>query len=500
VGDVKSKMPSFGENVHRKKPPRKIHAAEKTISPRSAAPRSATSRGVALDILLRVERDKAYSNLLLDAELCAGKIDSRDAAFVTALVYGVLEKSICLDFFIAHYAKRGVRDIAPVVRSILRLGAYQLIFLDRVPASAAVGESVTLAKTRGETHAAGFVNAVLREIARNLSALPFPDEKRDRKRFLHIKYSCPQWLLTKWMKEYGEENTLGILRGLEERPASVLRVNTLKTTPEDLIAHLSAEGINVRGVDSVTASMLPGALESDRLPDLRRSPAFCGGLFTVQNTASQLCCLAAGAKPGDKVLDLCAAPGGKSFTLAFYMQNKGEILACELYQSRLRLIEEGAKRLSVDIVKTLKNDACVHNPALGEADIVLCDVPCSGLGVIGRKPEIRYKKPEEFDGLPDLQYAILCEGASHVKDGGTLVYSTCTLSRAENDNIVSRFLEEYKAFFPALPETLRGLAGVGTGVEGVTLFPHITHSDGFFIAVFKKSDAAHARDGKAAMA
>jgi 16S rRNA (cytosine967-C5)-methyltransferase len=456
-------------------------------SPRKTAPQNngksnKSPRNKALEILTRVEKDKGYSNLLIDSQLESGDIKGRDAAFLTTLVYGVLENMICLDFFISSFANRRAKDINPIVLNILRLGAYQLIFLDRVPASAAVAESVELAKGRGETHASGFVNAVLRQIARSLDNLPYPDKQKDLKRYLHVRYSCPQWLLSKWISEYGEQSTQGILSGIEHKPRAVLRVNTLKTTPAELASRLADEGINANAID-----FPPDALEVDKLPDLRRSAAFCEGLFTVQNTASQICCVAAEAAAGDTVIDMCAAPGGKSFTLAFNMKNVGKITSLELYENRMQLITEGAKRLSIDIIKAKRNDASVHNEGLGLADIVLCDVPCSGLGVIGRKPEIRYKDPAGFDDLPDLQYAILCEGASHVKKGGTLVYSTCTLSRAENDDVVSRFLENHGEFSSALPQNIKSLAGSGAQCTvGATLFPHITRSDGFFIAVFKK--------------
>lgn len=458
------------KNAHNKK----SNAKANTSSPRH----------MALKILNRIDKDKGYSNLLIDSQLETSKVVGRDAAFITMLVYGVLENMICLDFFISRFAKRSARDIEPTILNILRLGAYQLIFLDRVPASAAVSESVKLAKSCQAAYASGFVNAVLRQIAGNLENLPYPDKEHDLKRYLHVRYSCPQWLLSKWFNEYGEENTLGILNGIEAKPHAVLRVNTLKTTVEELKLRLSAEGVNASAVE-----FLPYALEVDRLPDLRRSPAFLEGLFTVQNTASQICCEAAGAKPDDTVIDMCSAPGGKSFTLAFNMQNRGSITSLELYENRLRLIKQGAKRLSIDIITARQNDASIHNETLGKADVVLCDVPCSGLGVIGRKPEIRYKDQHEFDGLPDLQYAIICEGATHVKPGGTLVYSTCTLSRAENDDVTSRFVENHPQFIPALPENIRSIAGRGAdGSIGATLFPHVTRSDGFYIAVFKRQN------------
>lgn len=439
-------------------------------------------RAAALEILLRVEKDGSYSNLLLNARINEENYSGQDAAFLTTLVYGVLENLICLDFFISHFAKRSASKIQPKIRNILRIGAYQLIFLDRVPASAAVGESVKLAKNCGAAFASGFVNAVLRQIARNLENLPYPDKKSDLKRYLHVRYSCPHWLLDKWINEYGADNAEGILKGLEERPNAVLRVNTIKTTSEELQKLLEQDGISVS-----TPDFPKDALIASKLPDLRHNKAFESGLFTVQNTASQICCTAAGAKPGDTVIDMCAAPGGKSFTLAFIMQNRGSILSLELYENRLGLIKEGAKRLGIDILKTAQNDASKHNDKLPLADLVLCDVPCSGLGVIGRKPEIRYKDPREFDELPDLQYCILCEGSSHVKPYGTLVYSTCTLSRAENNEVAGRFLKEHPEFSQVKLDTMPLIKDcIDGGDTGVTLFPHITGSDGFYICVMKK--------------
>lgn len=440
-------------------------------------------RKIALDVLLKVEKNKSYSNLLVNSYLEKGNLPERDAAFLTALVYGVLENAICLDYFISHFASRSAAKLDPPVRTILRMGAYQLIFLTHVPSHAAVSESVELAKKCGAARASGFINAVLRKIAVQAQNLPYPDKDRDLKRYLHVRYSCPQWLLDKWISEYGIVNAEGILSGLERRPAAVLRANTLKTTASNLKLKLAEEDIHAE-----VLSFPDNALKVDRLPELKRSPAFTDGLFIVQNTASQICCFACGAKPGDMVIDMCAAPGGKSFTMAFDMRNDGNILSLEFYEARLKLIEDGARRLSIDIINTKLNDASKHNDKLGLADVVLCDVPCSGLGVIGRKPEIRYKNPVEFDELPNLQYSILCEGASHVKLGGRLVYSTCTLSRAENDEVIARFLESHKEFIPDLPAQVKAIAGCEfADGPSATLMPHITGTDGFFISAFKRS-------------
>jgi 16S rRNA (cytosine967-C5)-methyltransferase len=470
-------QPPRNGNVHKNVPHENV--------PRNIVPNKKSPRKIALEILLRIEKDGSYSNLLLDSKLKEGGLTSQDGAFLTTLVYGVLENLICLDFFISHFAKRSAAKIQPEVRCILRLGVYQLVFLDRVPASAAAYESVELTKLCKAAYASGFVNAVLRQISQNLDNLPYPDKKSDLRRYLHIRYSCPKWLLDKWVNEYGLQTAGSILEGLDSRHKAVLRVNTLKTTTQELAAILESNGIV-----TATPDYLKDALEADRLPDLRHNKAFNDGLFIVQNSASQFCCAAAQAKPGDVVLDMCAAPGGKSFTLAFIMQNIGSIRSLELYENRLNLIKEGAQRLGIDIIKAAQNDASKHNDNLEPADLVLCDVPCSGLGVIGRKPEIRYKNPSEFDDLPDLQYAILCEGASHVKSGGRLVYSTCTLSRAENDEVVARFLETHSEYSPLRPATLQSLIkdnDDGQYGAGITLFPHVTYSDGFFIAVMKKN-------------
>lgn len=437
-------------------------------------------RRAALELLLRVEGG-GYSNLLLDAFLADAGFSGQDAAFLTALFYGVLERGLCLDYFISQFGRCSAAGLEPKVHAALRLGAYQLLFMDRVPAPAAVDESVRLARACGAPYAAGFVNAVLRRVAENRENPPYPDRERDRRRFLRVRYSCPAWLLARWEADYGIAQAQRILQGFEQRPGTTLRVNTLKTTAQELSLRLEREGVAVR------PGLLPNALEAPRLPGLRALPSFREGLFSVQGTGSQLCCAAAQARPGGTVLDLCAAPGGKSFTLAMEMQNRGRIAAFDLYESRAGLIREGAKRLGLSIVEAAQGDAARHNGELGEFDTVLCDVPCSGLGVIGRKPEIRLKQPEDFAALPETQFRILCEGASHVRPGGQLLYSTCTLAQAENETVARRFLTEHSEFSPELPAALRPFAQ--EGAAGVTLFPEAARGDGFYICAMRRADA-----------
>ncbi|AVQ97472.1 16S rRNA (cytosine(967)-C(5))-methyltransferase RsmB [Ethanoligenens harbinense] len=416
-----------------------------------------------------MEQDDSYSNLLLDAELEKAALSRRDAALATALVYGVVARRITLDYLLETASGRPVQKMQPVLRAILRLGAYQLCYLDKIPARAAVNEAVQLAKKRHLGHASGFVNGVLRGLDRKRGALPFPSEEADVLRAWEVRYSCPRALIALWRQAYGPERTREILEQLNAVPPLAVRVNTLRTTPDALRAELAEAGI-----EAAPDASVPDALLLSHSADLRTLPAFTEGCFFVQDIASQMACAALDPQPGETVYDLCAAPGGKSFTLALHMRGQGMVRAFDLHAHRVRLIEEGAGWLGLSgIVQASVRDATGGEP-LPPADRVLCDVPCSGLGVIRRKPEIRYKNPKIFDGLPDLQYHILCDGAANLKPGGVLVYSTCALNPAENEAVVRRFLDGHAGFEPVpFPSAPAGNA---------TLFPQADGTDGFFIA------------------
>lgn len=428
-------------------------------------------RQTAYEILLRIERDGAYSNLTVDEALASSGLDTRDKAFVSALVYGVVERKITLDYQLSRYLSKPLKKLKPQVLILLRLGAYQIFYMDKVPHSAAVNESVTLTKKNGCSFASSLVNAVLRKCAQN--GLCFPDENDEN--FWSVYYSCPQWLIHKWVKEYGADDTEKLLSSSVGKTETVIRVNTLKTDTQKLKDLLQSEGVSVS--DGYVENALVICLSGNEIASLK---SFRDGFYHVQDTASQLCVKALCAGEGDFVLDLCSAPGGKAFTAAQYMNNKGRLLAFDLYQHRADLISAGAQRLGIEIIRAKAGDACEFNADIGLADKVLCDVPCSGLGIIRRKPEIKYKDKESLDGLPEIQLKILENASRYVKDGGRLIYSTCTLNKKENEEVCESFLQKHGAFQKTapLPEM--------TSDCFVTLMPHKNNSDGFFIAAFEK--------------
>lgn len=418
-------------------------------------------RLLAYKILLKIEKDKAYSNLTLDSTL--EKEEAGHEPFVRALVYGVIERKITLDYILSTYLSQPIKKLKPQVLTVLRMGTYQIKFMDKVPTSAAVNESVKLVKKHGFSFASGLVNSVLRKVADN--EIKYPDDKSSIE-YLSVRYSCPESLVKDYIDDYGYDDTVGILSTSLEVPPLILRVNSLRTTTEDLVKEFSKEGV------SVTPCNVPNAVLVES-GNVFFTSLYKNGLFHVQDLASQMCINALDVKPGDTVLDMCSAPGGKSFTMAEIMENQGEIYSFDLYEHRLSLIDSGAKRLGVEIIKTEARDASKVYTDIPIADKVLCDVPCSGLGVIRRKPEIKYKDLQFVDKLTVLQYNILCSASKYLKQNGRLIYSTCSLNKAENENVCKRFLESNNDF-----KMLDNYP--------VTLMPQRDRTDGFFYAVFTK--------------
>ena len=415
-------------------------------------------RASAYKVLLKIIKNSSYSNIALDSEL-KDYSESKDGALVTKLVYGTLERQITIDYVLSLYLKQPVEKTKPEILVALRLGVYQLLFTDKIPSFAAVNESVNIIKKSKFSYASGLVNSVLRKISENGFEYPKTDDKVFD---LSIRYSCPKALVKHFLDNYGEENAEDILSSSIGAAPVTIRVNTLKTDADTLVETLEKEGVKAEKTGDNTITVSGNSIESLK--------SFKDGLFHVQDFSSQLCCEMLGAKKGETVIDVCASPGGKSFTIAEIMKNDGKLISCDLYEHRVNLIKDGANRLGINIINTYVNDASVFNNSFPVADRVICDVPCSGLGVIRRKKEIRFKDPCEFDNLCDMQYNILTVSSGYVRKGGTLVYSTCTLNPKENEDNCNRFLKEHSDF------SLDG--------EYINIFPRMYNSDGFFIARF----------------
>ena len=432
------------------------------------------TRKFVLKLLLRLEQDGSYSNILLDKKLAASDLSEQDKRFASALFYGVIERRLTLDAVIDHYCTNKSQKLGNEVRNILRLGVYQLKFMDSVPDSAAVDESVKLAKRTRNPASAGFVNAVLRSFIRDEKALP---TVKGRIKQLSLEYSCPEWLVRKWTEDYGDSACERILACAIGKAPEYVRLNTVKLSEDEIISSLEEQGV------SVTKTAVAGCVRLSFGGSVEELDAFKNGLIHVQDLSCQLCCKALEPQRGDTVLDLCAAPGGKTFTIAELMSDEGSVYAFDLHDNRVRLISEGAGRLGLSCVRASVNNAKVFDPEMPKADRILCDVPCSGLGVIRRKPEIKYKPADELERLPGIQLDILKTSSQYLKPGGVLVYSTCSLSVAENEDVIEKFLEDNKDF---APEPLGKAFGARSEDTHITVLPDDYDSDGFFIAKFRR--------------
>ncbi len=433
------------------------------------------ARRFTVKLLTKMDGSSSYSNILLSDSLNKSDFDEQDKKFVSALFYGVIERKLTLDEIIREMSVNKGKKIGSDIRNILRIGLYQLLYMDSVPDNAAVDECVKLAKSSRNPVAPGFVNALLREFIRSQKALP---KRKDRIEQLSIDYSCPVWLVRKWMSEYGENVCMQMLRTSIGQAPTAVRVNTVDAPFEDTLKMLENEGIRFEKSD-----VLPNCLKLYMSLGVEQTNAYKCGRLHVQDLSSQFCAAAVDPQENDTVLDLCSAPGGKAFTVAEMMNNKGKVLAFDLHENRVRLIRSGAQRLGLSCVTADVNDAKKFSALIPKADRVLCDVPCSGLGVIRRKPEIKYKDPKDFERLPQIQYEILETSAGYVKQGGVLVYSTCTLSRDENDKVADRFLSEHPEFDSC---ALGNSFGEDKNKSRITFTPQKYDSDGFFIAKFKR--------------
>ena len=437
-----------------------------------------SARETALRVLVSCRTNGAWADAALKAQMNRDGLSGADAALCSRIVYGVIQNRMLLDFYIGAYCSQKPDHLQVPLLDILRIGAYQILFLNKIPDSAAVNESVNLTRMVKRGQAAGLVNAVLRKISKNKENLPaIPD--RDAEKYLSIRYSHPKWLVKRLMSILGREETEAFLAANNEIAPMTVQINPLKTKEEELIATLEASGVSVK-----VHPWVPNCLELSGTGDLTSLQAFRNGEFLVQDPAARLVSLIAEIQPGQKVLDVCAAPGGKSFSAAFAMKDEGHIQACDLHENKLIRIRESGERLGIHCIETAAADGRKQRPEwIGVFDTVLVDAPCSGLGIIRKKPDTRYKKADDLFALPVIQTEILENAATYVRPGGTLVYSTCTILPEENDQVVTAFLAEHPEFFLdafELPQP------VGKTDGQLTLWPHRHGTDGFYICRMKR--------------
>ena len=432
-----------------------------------------SAREVALLTLCACERQGGWSDGLLKKNIREAKLDNRDAALATKLCFGVQQNRMLCDFYINHFSTVKTGKMEDRVLAALRLGVFQLLFLDKIPASAAVNESVNLTRRYGKNpRAAGLVNGVLRAVSRNRDALPSAPD-------LATRYSHPQWLVDLFSRQLPDTEVEALLAADNEEPGIMIQWNRTQCSLEQLCASLEESGVQVE-----SHPWLPGCLILSGTGNIERLEAFQKGWFYVQDAAARLSILAANPQPGMTVLDSCAAPGGKSFAAAIAMENRGEIISCDIHPHKKKLIEAGTVRLGLSIIRAETQNITQLRPDFEKRfDLVIADAPCSGLGVVRKKPDIRYKDPAPLEGLPAVQQEILNTVSGYVKPGGVLLYSTCTLLKRENEETVASFLDRHKDF-ELEAFTLPGPAGQCDGQ--VTLWPHRHGTDGFFIAKMRR--------------
>ena len=429
-------------------------------------------RELVLEILMQVTKEGEYSHLVIRSVLEKYQyLEKQERAFLTRVSEGTLEHMIELDYIINQFSKVKVNKMKPVIRNIMRMSVYQLKYMDSVPASAACNEAVKLAKRKGFSSLSGFVNGVLRNIARNLDQITYPKEEEDPVQFLSVCYSMPEWIVTKWIRDYGMEQTKETLSAFLTDAPIMIRTNCTKISPAALEERLKSEHVTVKKVTLEDAKELDYAFLISDFDYLNALPSFQEGLFYVQDISSMMVAEYADPKEGDVVVDVCAAPGGKSIHIAEKLNGTGMVFARDLTEYKVSLIEENIVRHQLANIKAQQQDALVLDESMvGKADIVVADLPCSGLGVMRKKTDIKYKMDEaKQKDLEKLQREMLAVVQKYVRAGGTLLYSTCTINRGENEENAAWFLKEYPEF---------------ELVKSKQFFPKKEYGDGFFLAKF----------------
>ncbi|MFR0018506.1 MAG: 16S rRNA (cytosine(967)-C(5))-methyltransferase RsmB [Paraclostridium sp.] len=437
------------------------------------------ARELAFKTLYDIERNKNYSNLSINKNFKNVNISDQEKGLATELIYGIIENKYYLNYIIDKLSKIKSKKMSTYVKISLWLGIYQILFLDSIKEHAAVNESVSLIK-KYDKKSSGFVNAILRNVLRNKETI-MDIEKENKVDTLSIKYSYSPWIIQKWMNVFGEEFTEDLLEANSEKPNLYIRVNTTKITKDELIEKLKVQGIvcsKVNGIDE--------AIMVQNLKNIEGNKLFRDGLFTVQDISSMLVGKVTNPKEGSLILDMCSAPGGKTTHLATLMNNSGQVIARDVFEHKLKLINNTVNRLGLKNVKVENLDALeIDESSIDKFDYVVSDVPCSGMGIIKRKPEIKFKKEEELKDLPAIQGAILNNAAKYVKVGGHLIYSTCTIHDEENIDIINKFLQDNEKFeLEPIDEVKIDLDNQDKGY--IKIYPNIHGMDGFFIAKLKR--------------
>jgi len=450
---------------------------------------TANPRRAAFDILLRIEKDRSYADILIDNEFSSGELRGPDRGLLTELVYGVLRHRGTLDHIVNQFSHQKAEKLERNVLILLRLGLYQSLFLDRIPVSAAVNETVNLANALAP-RASGMINAVLRRADRERGEIRYPDRQSEPVAFLAARYSHLPWIIRQWIDQLGFDEAETLAKAMSEAPLLTLRANTLRISRDDLLSRLESTGIT-----AVPARFSTDGINVTTRVPLAGLPEFQEGLCTIQDESSQMAAIFLAPRPGESVLDVCAAPGGKTTHLAQLMENRGEIVAGDSAPRKLALIEETTRRLGIDIITTMALDATMplkEGPSQlvkgKRYNRVLVDAPCSGLGVLRRNPDGKWRKtPDDIKKLSARQKAILGNSADKLNDGGTLLYATCSTSREENEEVVAEFLskrpdfmlEDLRSHFPEFAELFTD-TGCFRG------WPHRHGMDGFFAARLRK--------------
>lgn len=440
------------------------------------------AREAALKMLVRAERDQAYTNLLL--RQAANQLTVGERALAARIFYGTVQHLNTLDWTLRQFLKESLDNLTPWIRNLLRSAAYQVLYLERVPPPLVVDQSVRLAYRYGHKGVAGLVNAVLRRLASRGFDLPWPDPDREPSLYLSLYYSYPLWLIDRWLGRYGFMETLELCRANNTIQPVYLRANTLLTNCSKLAARLKKEGLT----EVQEHGEIPGCLKVTPRGSLSDLPSYREGLFSVQGEASMICSYLLDPRPGEKVVDLCCAPGGKTTHMAERMMNEGAIIAGDINSARIRLVEKAARRLKISIIQTRVWDGREAERQVSSVDRLLCDAPCSGLGVISRRPDLKWRKKEDdILALSSLQRELLDAASRMVKRGGYLLYSVCSNEPEETGEVLAHFLEHHTDYSPEpLPSFPLKIRKEGKSEGIVEFMPHLHRKEGFYMALLKR--------------